>query len=208
MTSTTHMFGPLAILALVLAPLPALARSSLPDPRLTPDAINPAVTQATIHDTICVRGWTRTVRPPEDFTYQLKRRQIREYGYRDRRLSHYEEDHLIPLGLGGAPSDPKNLWPEPRHPRDGWSADKKDEKVSSSVDPDAVQDDSDLPRGSHFHSVWATEERTERQTAGACPNSPRGHVRPLRPESADAAGQTGAGGAPRRSSRTRPPLRC
>jgi hypothetical protein len=25
----------------------------------------------------------------------------------------YEEDHLIPLELGGNPTDPKNLWPEP-----------------------------------------------------------------------------------------------
>lgn len=28
--------------------------------------------------------------------------------------SAYEEDHLIPLELGGAPRNPKNLWPEPR----------------------------------------------------------------------------------------------
>ncbi len=27
--------------------------------------------------------------------------------------SDYEEDHLIPLELGGAPKNPKNLWPEP-----------------------------------------------------------------------------------------------
>ena len=26
----------------------------------------------------------------------------------------YEEDHLIPLELGGAPRNPKNLWPDPR----------------------------------------------------------------------------------------------
>lgn len=116
----------LAVLV-ALAPFPALAQSSLPDPRVTPGAINPTVTQANIRATICVHGWTRTVRPPEGFTYRLKRRQIREYGYRDRRLRHYEEDHLIPLALGGAPTDPRNLWPEPHHPRDGWTADKKDE---------------------------------------------------------------------------------
>jgi hypothetical protein len=29
-------------------------------------------------------------------------------------LALYEEDHLIPLELGGAPRNPKNLWPEPR----------------------------------------------------------------------------------------------
>jgi hypothetical protein len=28
--------------------------------------------------------------------------------------SEYEEDHFIPLELGGAPRNPKNLWPEPR----------------------------------------------------------------------------------------------
>jgi hypothetical protein len=52
---------------------------------------------------------------------------IRTFGYHDRRLSHYEEDHLIPLGLGGAPSDERNLWPEPRTSPDGWGADRKDE---------------------------------------------------------------------------------
>jgi hypothetical protein len=28
--------------------------------------------------------------------------------------SRYEEDHLIPLELGGHPTSPRNLWPEPR----------------------------------------------------------------------------------------------
>jgi len=27
--------------------------------------------------------------------------------------SNYEEDHLIPLEVGGNPTDPNNLWPEP-----------------------------------------------------------------------------------------------
>jgi hypothetical protein len=67
------------------------------------------------------------VRPPVQYTEVLKRQQIRTFGYDDRRLSHYEEDHLIPLGLGGAPADPRNLWPEPRISPDGWGADRKDE---------------------------------------------------------------------------------
>jgi hypothetical protein len=29
------------------------------------------------------------------------------------KASGYEEDHLISLQLGGSPTDPKNLWPEP-----------------------------------------------------------------------------------------------
>jgi hypothetical protein len=90
-------------------------------------AINLAVTQKTIGETICTRGWTRMVRPPIQYTEELKRQQIHTFAYDDRRLSHYEEDHLIPLGLGGAPSDPRNLWPEPRISPDSWGADRKDE---------------------------------------------------------------------------------
>jgi hypothetical protein len=30
------------------------------------------------------------------------------------------------LDLGGAPADPHDLWPEPRHPADGWDAALKD----------------------------------------------------------------------------------
>ena len=100
---------------------------SLPDPGLTPGALNPAVTESTIDTTICVRGWTRSVRPPAKYTEALKRRQIREYGYADRRLRSYEEDHLVPLDIGGSPDDPRNLWPEPREATDGWNADRKDE---------------------------------------------------------------------------------
>ena len=60
-------------------------------PTLTPGVLNPDVTQATIADTICRKGWTRTIRPP----------------------SGYQEDHLISLELGGHPTDRRNLWPEP-----------------------------------------------------------------------------------------------
>jgi hypothetical protein len=85
-----------ARLAAVLALLatPALGQGALPDPHRTPGAINPAVTQETIGSTICVSGWTRTIRPPSEYTTALKRQQIREFGYADRKLSDYEEDHL------------------------------------------------------------------------------------------------------------------
>src|SRR5712692_9572100 len=73
----------------------AHAQNALPDPSRTLAAVNPAVTQGTIGETICVQGWTRIVRPPAEYTEELKRRQIRVFGYRDRRLGHYEEDHLL-----------------------------------------------------------------------------------------------------------------
>ncbi len=99
--------------------------SDLPDPGLTPGAINPNVSQDNIQSTICVKGFTKTIRPPAHFTNKLKKRQIRAYGYADRNPKHYEEDHLIALSIGGAPDDPRNLWPEPRISE--WGADKKDQ---------------------------------------------------------------------------------
>jgi hypothetical protein len=84
-------------------------------PALTPGALNPDVTQATISNTICSRGWTRTVRPPSSFTSALKLVQISQYGFAGG-AADYQEDHFISLELGGAPNDPKNLWPE-RRPR-------------------------------------------------------------------------------------------
>ncbi|HET7568076.1 MAG TPA: hypothetical protein VFJ91_08810 [Gaiellaceae bacterium] len=87
----------------------------LADPVRTPGVLNPDVTQATIRSTICRRGWTATIRPPVSYTNDLKRRQMAEYGETGS-LSDYQEDHLISLELGGHPTDPRNLWPEP-YPR-------------------------------------------------------------------------------------------
>jgi hypothetical protein len=85
---------------------------SLPDARCTPGALNPAVTQSTIGATICRRGWTRTVRPTVSVTEPEKLASMRSYGDRGS-PSRYEYDHLVPLELGGAVNDPRNLWPEP-----------------------------------------------------------------------------------------------
>ncbi len=98
----------------------------LPDPSCTPGALNPSVTQATISSTICVSGWTATVRPPTSYTNALKAKQIAQYGYSDTNLSDYEEDHFIPLELGGAPRDPANLWPEPHYNAGGGTSSQKD----------------------------------------------------------------------------------
>ena len=87
----------------------------LASPTLTPGALNPDVTQATIDSTICVHGWTRTVRPPSSYTSRLKVEQMAQYGLTGS-PSDYQEDHLVSLELGGHPTDPRNLWPEP-YPR-------------------------------------------------------------------------------------------
>jgi hypothetical protein len=85
------------------------------DPARTPGVVNPDVTQQNIAATICKHGWTRTIRPPTDYTNALKLRQMREYGVGGS-ASLYQEDHLISLELGGHPTDARNLWPEP-YPR-------------------------------------------------------------------------------------------
>lgn len=87
----------------------------LPDPNCTPGVIDTAVTQDNLFTTICHAGYTQTVRPPVSYTNALKKQQIAVYGFADTNMKDYEEDHFISLELGGSPSDPKNLWPEP-HP--------------------------------------------------------------------------------------------
>lgn len=93
----------------------------LPNHALTPGVTNPDVTQANIKTTICKGGWTATIRPKS--LAQSERDSLAAYG------NHYtakqvEYDHLISLELGGAPSDPRNLFPEPEvaHGPDGLDA--------------------------------------------------------------------------------------
>jgi hypothetical protein len=85
---------------------------NLSDLRCTPGALNRAVTQSTIGRTICRRGWTATQRPSTNVTEPEKLASMRGYGVH-RSPHQYEYDHLIPLELGGATNDPRNLWPEP-----------------------------------------------------------------------------------------------
>ncbi|MFJ9773135.1 hypothetical protein ACIRVF_18160 [Kitasatospora sp. NPDC101157] len=87
----------------------------LPDPSCTPGATNPDVSQDTIDSTICVGGYSTSIRPSTTYTNRLKVQQIAQYGYADTNTADYEEDHFIPLSLGGNPTDPHNLWPEPRY---------------------------------------------------------------------------------------------
>jgi hypothetical protein len=87
----------------------------LASPTRTPGVLNPDVTQANIRSTVCRHGWTDTIRPPVSYTNALKAKQMRQYR-EPGSLSDYQEDHLISLELGGSPTDPRNLWPEP-YPR-------------------------------------------------------------------------------------------
>jgi len=83
-----------------------IAAHVLPDPAITPGVLNPNVTPATIARTICVHGWTATVRPPTGFTDKLRNADT-PAGFKPLQG---ELDHLLSIEDGGAPADPKNLW--------------------------------------------------------------------------------------------------
>ncbi len=102
----------LAVVCLLFLCAPTNAGQTFPNWFQTPGATNPDVNQSNIKQTICKPRWTKTIRPPVSYTNNLKRQQIAQYGYADKKLAHYEEDHLISLQLGGHPTDPRNLWPE------------------------------------------------------------------------------------------------
>src|SRR2546421_10039763 len=96
----------------------------LPDSSLTPGAADERVTQENVGQTICVPGYTKSVRKVSTKT---KSKVYAEYKISKKDRSKYVIDHLIALELGGS-NDVKNLWPEP----------KKGDR--NSVRKDAVED--------------------------------------------------------------------
>lgn len=93
-----------------------LALATLPNPTLTPGAVNPAVTKAIACNTV----WGKDRRA---VTESMKREACREYGVKACDGKHVEIDHRIPREIGGA-DDIKNLWAQPR--AGTWNAHRKD----------------------------------------------------------------------------------
>jgi hypothetical protein len=87
-----------------------LAQNVLPT---VPGAVDPQVTQANIHQTICVKGYTKKVRNVSSGVKAIVylRGQVTDH-------RSVEVDHLISLELGGS-NDIANLWAEPYEPRPG-----------------------------------------------------------------------------------------
>ena len=75
--------------------------------------LNPDVTPATISTTICQTGWTQTVRPYVGDMKRIKAEMLAKIGEPIERRNQYELDHLIPLALGGAVIDRRNLALQP-----------------------------------------------------------------------------------------------
>jgi hypothetical protein len=116
-----------------------------PNPMLTPGSTNPRVTQRNVKRTICASGYAAKAQPTVSYANRVLRRQIANYHYADADISHYELDHVIPIGLGGDPDAPSNIWPEPldpapaAHDKDGVETYLHDQVCSGQMTLDAAQ---------------------------------------------------------------------
>jgi hypothetical protein len=103
------------LLALALT-TPALAEDPIkPDPALTPGAVLTTDTPR-----VCQPDYAKSVRFT---TLEMKKEVYKKYDM-TWEPGHYEVDHLIPLGIGGADTA-ENLWPESFH-SGKWNAETKD----------------------------------------------------------------------------------
>jgi hypothetical protein len=84
---------------------------------------NPLVRPETTASTICRPGWAAQQRPGTSYTNAIKRAQLQAAGVPWSQARAYELDHRIPITLGGAPRDPRNLWLQAwgRTPPAGWT---------------------------------------------------------------------------------------
>lgn len=83
--------------------------SSAELPTVPTEALNPDVRQETIQQTICVPGYTASVRPLTSYTNGVKAKLLRERAQDMAAASSYELDHKVPLALGGHPRNLSNL---------------------------------------------------------------------------------------------------
>lgn len=86
---------------------------------LPEEALNADVQQATVQQTICVAGYTASVRPSTTYTNGVKLKLLREQGLPASAASEFELDHRVPLALGGHPRSLKNLMLQPWEGKDG-----------------------------------------------------------------------------------------
>lgn len=107
----TVLFG--ALVACVNLPPPvesSTPAASLATLQTVPaEALSTDVRQETIQQTICVAGYTASVRPSTNYTNGVKLKLLRDQGLPASAASEFELDHRIPLALGGHPRNLQNL---------------------------------------------------------------------------------------------------
>lgn len=89
------------------------------------------VTQTNIDKTICVPGWTSTIRPPATIARAIKVHMMNSQSIPIDKLSEYQLDHIVPLCLGGDPESLDNL--QLQHNDDAKLKDKMERKICCMV---------------------------------------------------------------------------
>ena len=99
-------------------------------PALAGMALNPDVHQATIAQTICIPGYTKSVRPAVSYTNGVKLKLLRQAGLDPSHAPEYELDHIVPLALGGHPRQLDNLQLQPW---DGENGAKRKDRLEAKL---------------------------------------------------------------------------
>lgn len=102
------------MLKFILLVVPIIANAEL---------LNSGVKQDNIHRTVCVPGYTKTIRPSSNYTNHIK----------EKLTDHpkdFQLDHLVPLSVGGHPSS-DNLWLQPL--KEAHEKDKIERKIHSDL---------------------------------------------------------------------------
>lgn len=93
----------MVLMALVLICQPVMAEP----------VADPAVTQQTLETTVCVPGYTKTIRHRAKNLRLLKLALMAEAGLSPEAKAEFRLDHVLPLTLGGNPRDLTNLALQP-----------------------------------------------------------------------------------------------
>ena len=95
-------------------PVPqAIIDASVAPRHFSTEMLNPDITQENSQDTICRKGFTKTIRPAVVYTNGVKFKLMREAGIPEEDADKYELDHIVPLALGGHPRKLANLMLQP-----------------------------------------------------------------------------------------------
>lgn len=96
------------------APVPQHVSDASIRPRIfSGEMLNQDISQENIYDSICQKGFTKTIRPAVVFTNGVKFKLMREAGIPTEDAGLYELDHIVPLAVGGHPRKLANLQLQP-----------------------------------------------------------------------------------------------
>jgi hypothetical protein len=94
--------------------LPPPVPVALPDPAASRAPVSGSVASpAPTVAQLCTGSYVKKTTPSASVTDPIKAAQVARAASSDKDPSHYVEDQLVPIELGGAPTDVRNVWPQP-----------------------------------------------------------------------------------------------